>query len=132
MSAEVVDLSKARRDARLIWVCSCGCTTFRLFADGYAECAGCEERARGEPEGWRERLPPEPAEPIQVEPDAFAVKSIDDADVFLKRTANNAADIATVIILRADGTIATWQRGDAVRGWIVEQLDHAKTRLVRI
>jgi hypothetical protein len=128
---EVVGFKRPADESRLVWVCNCGCTTFRLFADGHAECAGCETTANGEPEDWRERLPATPAEPLQVEPDGFAVKDIGDADVFLKRQAKDAGRIASVVILHDDALISSWQRSDADPDWIKTQLDHAKTRLVR-
>lgn len=117
-------------DKRLLWVCLCGCTTFRLFSDGHAECASCEDIANGEPDGWRERLPRVPADPELASVDSFAVKNIDDADVFLKRQARSPADIAAVVVLHSTAQISSWQRGDADVGWIRDQLDHAKTRLI--
>lgn len=131
--SDVVDLEAERKGRRLIWVCSCGCTVFRCFADGAVECAECETVAVGYQGEWRVRLPDEPAAPREVDETCFKVVQLDSGLAFLRRRLNTGEEpIASVVITREG--ISTFADKDAVSGaldWLWDELTEAVRRMAK-
>lgn len=44
----------------IIWVCNCGCSSFRILGDGGLECANCDQPAIGMPGQWHIQTPKPP------------------------------------------------------------------------
>lgn len=132
--ADLVDLTKRREEDRLIWVCVCGCTVHRLYADGSVRCADCDFPAHGAPDNWRLRLPPAPETPVELDEKNFRVIELDSAETFLKRRLREPTDgIAAIVVVYEDGGLATYgakTRTDAgASTWVREQLQIAADRL---
>jgi hypothetical protein len=103
----VVSLSKAKDERRLIWICVCGCTTHHAFADGAIECASCGTTACCYGGEWRERLPAEPEEPEQIGKENFKVVNIGDSENFMRRHTKDP-DVRMIIIGQDDGALSCW------------------------
>lgn len=132
---DVVDLKAAREAKRLIWVCNCGCTVHRAYAEGYIACADCETVGVGAPGEWRARLPEPPEAPRAVSDDCFQVISLDSAATFLKRRlAQPTDDIVFVALAHRDGFVSTYSEGPRKEGkqasWTRRRLRDIADRLI--
>jgi hypothetical protein len=79
----------------LVYVCSCGCQSFRIYASGMIECANCGEdhqrHADGTPVGgWVKTLPDTP--------DVAAIERDEGGTIVVKAT--GAADFASASVLQ--------------------------------
>ena len=54
----VISFPAKAKDETVIFVCNCGCASFTLRADGFAECRNCE--AVSDDGGWRARKDTDP------------------------------------------------------------------------
>ena len=99
--------------AQCIWVCNCGCSTFRLLSTGEAECAKCDCPTKNYEGGWFEQLPAPAVTPEPEPPGTVAVIGLGSADMAIKRTLKNAqnCDPVAVITIRRDGGLHTWNEG---------------------
>lgn len=122
-------------DRRLIWVCNCGCTVHRAYADGEIRCADCDTAATADFGEWRQRLPDAPESPKEVGPENFKVVTLDSAETFLKRRLlEGCGGISVVIVVHADGGMATYAEEhfrDERAEWLHEQLAIAEARLTK-
>lgn len=48
-------------EEQFVWICGCGCQSFRLLSDGAIECCQCENQCNAHSE-WRRDLPDPPDE----------------------------------------------------------------------
>lgn len=126
---EVVDLTAARDERRLLLVCDCGSTTWNLFAGGTLECANCEEESP-EQSVWHERLPPvpKPDEAVPSTEGDFRVLSLDTSEVWLKRKLAEWKDIVFAMVAFKDGSVSTFAKdleGENRRSWVRRRLVEA-------
>lgn len=131
---DVIDLSKAREEKRLIWTCSCGCTTHYHYADGGVACGSCDTPANGNSGEWRLRIPDPPSDPADLDASNFKVTSIATADVFLRRQIKLAAErgVAAAVVAYDDGALSTWApdiEGDERKAWVRRKLAEASARI---
>lgn len=130
MSADVVRLlPKERPD--LIWICDCGCSTHRHYADGRVECASCSNTASISDDGWRRLMPESPLPPRPLE-SSFALTDLQDVEPFLRRRAKEAAGVAAVLVIYHDGEAATWVRGETAtrQDWLTTKVGAALAQLL--
>lgn len=119
----------------LVWVCNCGCTTFKLYEGGMTECASCgiEGAEGGE---WVHELPEPPMVAKERLPDT-KVLSFADSPASALRTFLSRADAETMvaaIFIHTNGRVRTWggvDTKDRVR-WLQRRLKDAKELLTSL
>lgn len=132
---EVVNLSRTS-EADLVWVCNCGCQTFRLRADGESECAACETLSAGETGGWRRRLPdPTFGADMPTTEGATSCTSLGSADAAIKRVLRKADpdNLAALATIHSDGRISTWSMDTDTRSrkaWLRKRMRTAYRLMV--
>lgn len=122
--AEIVDLKSA---SRLIWLCGhCGCTTFRLYDDHTAECAGCENISEGSQ--WVTPIQDKPKDPDKDSGGCVDVIGIGAVSLarrrVLKTISDKADDIAFVVAYFEDGAMSAWtgMETEEQRQWTLDRL----------
>lgn len=123
MSAEIITLK--RPDPR-IWICPCGCSTFRLIETGEAECAACDRRADHDGGGWHEH-PSSQTTPVDT---PFDIVQGNGSIEFAKARARKRAqepDAALIAVAREDGTLTIWSAAETPK-----QLKWAKRQLRKL
>lgn len=108
VSAEIIALK--RPDPR-IWICPCGCSTFRLIETGEAECAACDRRADGERGGWDTH----PSNQTTSVENPFDIVQGNGSVEFAKARAARRAqepDAALIAVAREDGTVTIWSAAE--------------------
>lgn len=122
----------------LIWVCRCGCKTFKLYADGHTECAGCGHHGAGPEDAlWRSKLPDPPPNPQPEEPDGdntISIQNLATSGAALQHVLRKAdpEETSIVIILQTDGGVSIWGGidGDEQDGWFDRRIAVAKKLLI--
>jgi hypothetical protein len=115
--SNIVPFGRKREDdgSRTLWICSCGCSSFQLRADGWAECARCEAVQNGVSQGeWFERLRCVPDE-VEPQPDnSEKIVRFNTSEAALAHVLSRATPsvAAFVIVLHRDGSISCW--GDEI------------------
>lgn len=107
MSADIINL-RPRETAQYLWACDCGSTTHHAHADGKLVCASCEAVGMGENGLWRERLPALPDAPPPLDAANFKVTNLADAPSFLRRQLKGGEEMAGVVVVFSDGSLALW------------------------
>lgn len=131
MSDNVVPLQPGDKPD-VIWVCSCGCSTFLLHAHGGATCAACDLTPVAEQGGW---TPPDTDaqwdgdDPVR---DVQGNASVEFARRRLVQMAG-AEDAVAVVVVRGCGTIHAWSCADTAErlAWLKERLEAAHTLIAR-
>jgi hypothetical protein len=113
---------------QVIWVCSCGCSTFLLEQTGQAYCAACSSTAGSG--GWT----PPPTDRMWDGPEpVYDVQGNGSIDFAKRRMLKHAEspDAAAIIIVREDGTINTWANLDTAEqvAWLGRRLEQVMTLL---
>lgn len=125
---EVVDIPEKKKDQenQMIWVCSCGCSTFELSIKAIAHCSACGAPTIDEDGGWH--VPAverkwQGEEPFQ---DICGNGSLEFAK---RRMAQRVTDPGTCLIVVAteDGSVSAWSRAETQEqlDWVDEKLDDA-------
>jgi len=113
-----------------IWVCSCGCSTFSLRADGEAECAACENIIDAGSGGWFPAIKEGPERDPAADPPVNDVQGNGSVDFARQRIqqVSQGDDVAALLVVRACGTIHAWGSFETAeqREWIMRKLDQAK------
>jgi hypothetical protein len=142
MSAEIVPFNRPQitRDVeRYVWTCSCGCTTFELFADGSELCASCGERSERCVDcggHWREKLPDVPESPPELDETNFKVTNLNEPEGLMRRSikALDHETVEALVIVHKDGTVKTsgpnFDTEECV-AWIDRRLMQAREMLLR-
>lgn len=109
----------------VIWVCDCGCSTFRLVSDGTAECANCAAIVTGADGSWFSEIADAPMCDDDRVPfkDVQGNNSVEFARARMSRLANDA-DMAAIVLVRDGGTIHAWFSAETD-----EQVDWTRRRL---
>lgn len=120
MSAEIITL---KRPEPRIWICPCGCSTFRLIEGGEAECAACDQRADHEAGGW-DTHPADQTSPVET---PFDIVQGNGSVAFAQARARKRAqepDATLIAVARADGTATIWTAAETPKQikWAKRQL----------
>jgi hypothetical protein len=120
-------------EERLIYVCSCGCRTFNLYADGNIVCSYCDGElgpGAGDPEGWRRCLQPPP--PVVEKDDGGTLNEHQLPDSTLARRSvmkkiNQWADSGNLVMVYAyheNGAGSGWMdiSSDEQKEWMLDKL----------
>lgn len=122
-------------DQKVLWVCSCGNTTFHLRPDLVCECAHCHTIiSAGEPIGaWKiEAQPPIPRE-VPQDSLGSVVVDMNDNGATLRRVLKwlEEADLSVIIAIEHSGSIKTYGGidGEQQAAWLERRLERARTML---
>lgn len=131
--SNVVDLKKAREDARLILVCpECGCTTFHFYADLGIICGLCGQPIHDDV-GWMKKRPDTDKVVGTADPCTSTVVTTGSSEVswWLKNEAKE--DVVYAITMHRDGKLRTWRdirpEGKQVE-WFKRRMRDAKRMLL--
>lgn len=110
---------------REIWVCVCGCSTFRFYGDGTSECAGCDLALDGAG-SWYEFRPDGGYRTDTIRSVVHGNGSISFARERLRR-AVLSDDVRMLVAARADGTLSTWFgcESEKQRRWMKRRMKEA-------
>ncbi|HEY7822185.1 MAG TPA: hypothetical protein VIG24_05105 [Acidimicrobiia bacterium] len=110
MSDNVVPLNTPNDDdARYIWVCGCGCSTFVLRGDSEVACAMCDCLTPTEQGGW---FAPDTDEEWEGDAPVRDISGNGSVEFARRRMTqlSSVDDASAVIIVRDDGTIHSWSK----------------------
>lgn len=109
--SDVVQLHPKTKEPapRFIWVCNCGCSTFRHLDTGDIECANCSVVQAGVDGDWRTPLPPA----TNVQPsDENEITTIDGVleDFGRRHIEAKVSDdtISGIFLVHRTGAVQTW------------------------
>lgn len=120
----------------LVWVCRCGCSTFKLYEGGVSECANCNKQSADGGE-WVNELP-EPEGPVRdVLPDTKIISLTDASPAAALRGMLNRVDadaLTALIAIESNGRVRTWGGVDTEdrREWLDERLEDARGLLTML
>jgi hypothetical protein len=105
----VVNFTKAKEERRLVWACSCGCVSFKLFADDEVECVNCGSTVliNGE---WRKALPQNTGNAKELTGRNFELTGVIDVRDWLRKVISktNEREVAAAILFFKDGNTSSW------------------------
>lgn len=115
---------------RLIYVCTCGCRTFNMFADGNIICSYCDRELgpdEGNQDGWRKCLPVPP--PVVEQDDGGTVNEHMLPDETLARRSvmkrvNEWSDSKGLVFVYA------YHDNGAGTGWMEIETEHQKQWMI--
>lgn len=127
--ADIVEFNKKQEP--LIWVCSCGCTSFSLFNDDNVECVNCGKQA--DAGMWIPR-PTQIIEPAAAPHQVVVIKEASPS--FMLHSALQAAgEIAFAVIQYVSGRQVTWSMIEAddaaAQNWAKLKLDDARRGVLK-
>lgn len=113
----------------MVWVCSCGCSTFELLSDQTALCALCQKPVT-DAGGW---YTPETTKTWEGD-DPVRDVSGNGSEEFAKRIAISRASeegVCLITTVKEDGTVSCWSNLEAPeqREWADRQLKRVKSIL---
>ncbi|TPM89854.1 hypothetical protein [Mesorhizobium sp. B2-1-3A] len=115
-----------------IWVCDCGCSTFKVYGDQHLECAQCGVTASAEGEWVREPVPEQARGPERVEQVTTMTSSAD--WTLRKLLKGTASPLVLVLAVEESGKATLWgadyKTPDQI-GWLDRQFALARQILVR-
>lgn len=116
----------------LIWVCKCGCSTFKLYDSDEVECAQCGVISPAEAEWVKDPTPKNPAAPASIERVIAVASSV---EMTLRRLLKDDPNKLVVLIaIEGSGKTITWADDcDTPEriAWLDRQLASARKMLVR-
>lgn len=114
-----------------IFVCQCGCSTWRLLNDATVECAACENRSMSAA-AWYEEKPKAPEFDGEPFVDIQGNGSVEFARSRLQRMAADP-DLSLIVLVRENGTIHMWSNAETKKRikWTVQRLKQAADLLKR-
>lgn len=120
---EVVGMP-TREPEELIFICNCGCRTFRIMSTGFVECSSCEVRMSDEVTGYRPEVVTEVSEPSDV----HQRHELPDDSLAFRRIAYGASpdNTAAIIVMRLDGSVSAWSQGydrPETKNWFQKRVD---------
>lgn len=119
------DITRIGEKPDVIFVCTCGCSTWRLLDSGAIECAACD--SRGTDFGsWYTKKPDVPPRDETPFSDVQGNGSIEFARARLERMAGDA-DVKLIAIARKDGSVHLWTDADGRKQvkWALRRLKTA-------
>jgi hypothetical protein len=124
--ADVVEFPE--KPEPMIWVCSCGCTSFSLHNDSCARCMSCNKEA--DAGGWVPNLTTN----TQVEASTYVIERNYSSPLFTLQSAiKNIGEVVFAVIQYGSGRQVTWsmiEKGEAEQtNWARLKMDDA-TRAV--
>ncbi|MCB5411784.1 hypothetical protein [Pseudogemmobacter faecipullorum] len=117
-----------------LWICACGCSTFRLLSDGTAVCAACDKDHEGIGSGWLDRSQDKVTahKPDETFEDVQGNGSVEFAR---QRVAQRAKEpsVALIVVARDCGGISAWSAAetDEQIAWAESKLQQAAALIVR-
>ena len=105
-----------------IWVCLCGCSTFKLIEDGSMECSACGNWSRDG--SWYEDKPAGGAGAGAAFSDVQGNGSVEFARAHMRRMASDP-EMQMVAVARPDGSVSAWFNvgSEDERKWMHRRLD---------
>lgn len=91
-------------EAKKVWICQCGCSTFYLVGDGATECAACDTVVSGDQGGWN----PPATDTRWDGPEPFADVQGNGSEEFARRRISTLAqqsDVVALVVVRECGTV---------------------------
>jgi hypothetical protein len=94
----------------LVWVCSCGCSTHRLYTTGAIECASCENIASVSGGDWVKELPEPSAEPKKVLPETKVISMAGTPAAALQTMLRhvNPDELVALVAIMENGRVRSW------------------------
>ncbi|MGI3168410.1 hypothetical protein ACRARG_04610 [Pseudooceanicola sp. C21-150M6] len=124
MTDNIVDISPQRR----VWVCNCGCSSFRLFSDGVAECCHCCSPVSGATDGWQSETK-DAGVRGNASPEKTSIEFNSNADFALYhiRKRVSADDVALIIVAAEDSRTSIWAQAQnmAQKKWTEDRIADA-------
>jgi len=127
----VSDVVSFPRRQPLIWICECGCSTFKVFDDQHIECAQCKATASAIGEWVKEPVPANPATPARV--DRVLIASDAPQLVLRRLLKEKPEDLAVIIAMRQDGDLITFAdpiEGEARVAWFDRKMAEVRRLLI--
>ena len=119
----------------IIYVCSCACQSFRIYATGVIECANCGEahtrHADGTPVGeWVKQLPDVPAATDRTDAGTISVNAVGSVDFARASVVRKVTEwaksetLALIIGYHNDGTGSHWTdiTTEDQKQWVLRKL----------
>lgn len=132
----IVEFPKRLRDEDYIWVCGCGCSTFKIRGDGELECASCYKNPEPDDNsGWFNRIVDDgdrEEEPIQIR-----IGNDDTGDFSERLIKTDAAkpDATWIMFGRDDGSVSAWFKhefdGEEHFQWLDERITVGRNLLMK-
>jgi hypothetical protein len=104
-----MSITEFPKPEKVIWVCTCGCATFELLADGGATCAACDDGWHPSNGAWYVK-PDEAPEAVTDTPPVREIYGNNDEDFMRKRMTQMiaTAPLALVVLPKGDDKTMTW------------------------
>jgi CDGSH-type Zn-finger protein len=115
----------------LIWVCTCGCSTFRFFSNGTHECASCGIISdAGE---WMAEKPAAPVTPRETERETRVISFAGSPQQAMREMLRKGLDenILALVAIGEDSRVRTWGGVDTKKrsAWLGRRLKEARELL---
>ena len=127
MADNVVSLKKP---AKRIWVCDCGCSTFKLREDGSAICAHCDKQSSEAADGaWYAPIKDDPDRNEDLAAPFEDIQGNGSVEFARRRLAKLATDddVTVLAIVKSDGRVHAWSEVETPEqvDWVKDRLDAA-------
>lgn len=113
----------------LIWVCSCGCSTFELLSSGLIRCPVCQSRAEQPQGGW---YAPDPEQLWQGDPETGPIRDIsgNGSEEFARALIVSRAsrsDAVGIVVMEREGAVRVWTEAETEEqiAWFRDKLEVA-------
>ena len=115
----------------LVWVCHCGCSTFRFFSNGAQECASCGTVSDGGE--WMAEKPEAPVVPRETERETRVISFAGSPQQAMREMLRKGRDenILALVAIGEDSRIRTWGGVDTKKrsAWLGRRLKEARELL---
>lgn len=132
----IVEFPKKLRDTDYIWVCGCGCSTFKIRGDGELECASCYTNPEpDENSGWFDRIADDGDR--DEEPTQIRTGNDDNGDFGERLIKTDAAkpDVTWIMFGRDNGGVSVWFKhefdGEEHFNWLDERITVGRNLLMK-
>lgn len=96
----------------LIWICNCGCQSYRILSNDTFECCNCHDiKASGE---WVKHLPPVPSDPTRDDAGTLSVTALGVPELAMRRVMKQIEDW-----IKSDqlAILASYSKEDGGKHW---------------